>query len=38
MQERVAALGGTCTIGGAAAGGTRVHVIIPLPSRDEGPG
>jgi len=35
MQERVAALGGACTVGPAAGGGTRVHVVIPLPVRDE---
>jgi two-component system sensor histidine kinase UhpB len=35
MQERVRALGGECTLGAASAGGTRLRVIIPLPSHDE---
>jgi two-component system, NarL family, sensor histidine kinase UhpB len=35
MQERVAALDGTCTVAPAPGGGTRLHVIIPLPVRDE---
>jgi len=35
MQERVAALGGTCTVAPAPAGGTRLQVVIPLPARDE---
>jgi two-component system sensor histidine kinase UhpB len=31
MQERVRALGGECALEAAAAGGTRVRVVIPLP-------
>jgi two-component system, NarL family, sensor histidine kinase UhpB len=31
MRERVQALGGECSIEGAAGSGTRVRVVIPLP-------
>jgi two-component system sensor histidine kinase UhpB len=36
MQERVRALGGECALEAAAGGGTRVRVVIPLPSKPEG--
>src|SRR5262249_30185148 len=36
MQERVRALGGECALDAAAGGGTRVRVVIPLPSGAEG--
>jgi two-component system sensor histidine kinase UhpB len=36
MQERVRALGGECALEAAAGGGTRVQVVIPLPSQTEG--
>lgn len=35
MQERVQALGGTCTVGPGSDGGTRLRVVIPLPDRPE---
>lgn len=38
MQERLAALGGACAVAPAAGGGTRLHVVIPLPVRDEAAG
>jgi two-component system sensor histidine kinase UhpB len=38
MQERVHALGGTCSVGRASDGGTHVRVIIPLPARGDGAG
>jgi two-component system sensor histidine kinase UhpB len=34
MQERVRALGGDCALEAAAGGGTRVRVVIPLPSQE----
>jgi two-component system, NarL family, sensor histidine kinase UhpB len=36
MQERVRALGGACTLEAAASGGTRVRILIPLPTKPEG--
>jgi two-component system sensor histidine kinase UhpB len=35
MRERVQALGGECSVGGAAGGGTRVRVVVPVPDRNE---
>ncbi|HLH88530.1 MAG TPA: histidine kinase [Xanthobacteraceae bacterium] len=35
MQERVHALGGACSLGRAAGGGTCVRVVIPLPDRGD---
>jgi two-component system sensor histidine kinase UhpB len=35
MQERVLALGGTCTLGPGSDGGTRLRVVIPLRDRPE---
>jgi two-component system sensor histidine kinase UhpB len=34
MQERVRALGGECELEAAAGGGTRVRVVVPLPSQE----
>jgi signal transduction histidine kinase len=34
MQERVRALGGECALEVTAGGGTRVRVVIPLPSQE----
>jgi two-component system sensor histidine kinase UhpB len=34
MQERVRALGGECMLEGAAAGGTRVRVVVPLSGNE----
>jgi len=33
MAERAALVGGTCRIGSSPLGGTRVEVVVPLPSR-----
>jgi signal transduction histidine kinase len=36
MRERATELGGTVTVGAAAAGGTRVHALLPMPSVSAG--
>jgi len=35
MRERAAELGGSCVIDSPAAGGTRVHVRLPIPGMEE---
>jgi len=36
MRERATELGGTLTVGASAAGGTRVHAALPMPSASAG--
>jgi signal transduction histidine kinase len=36
MRERAAELGGTLTVDATAAGGTRVHAVLPMPAASAG--